>query len=238
MRRSGARARSHPYAGGTQVPLEPDQATPGGARGRPGRGQAPSSRERSVAAVTASKNAARTPRRSSSRSPAAVVPPGEVTAARSPVGVAPPCTNSRADPSSVWKAASRLRPAAGRRARRPRPSLPRPGTRMPDPIPRVRSPRPYLLPPRARPFRRHRESPRPTPGPPRGPSLPVTAAAAAPITAGMLGMARTTRSRPLTARSIASVVTPAAIDNTRSAPASAIATAASAASARLDGQDG
>ena len=50
--------------------------------GRP-RGQAdlvvahaPSSRERSAAAVTASRNAARTPWRSSSRSPAAVVPPG------------------------------------------------------------------------------------------------------------------------------------------------------------------
>src|SRR5947209_5102137 len=46
----------------------------------------PSSRERAAPAFTASTNAARTPRRSSSRRPAAVVPPGEVTAARSAAG--------------------------------------------------------------------------------------------------------------------------------------------------------
>src|SRR5918995_678291 len=42
----------------------------------------PSSRLRSVASITASRKALRTPPRSSARSPAAVVPPGEVTAAR------------------------------------------------------------------------------------------------------------------------------------------------------------
>src|SRR5215203_6066582 len=50
------------------------------------------------------RRAARTPWRSSSRSPAAVVPPGLVTAVRSSAGLLPLSTSSFADPSRVWNA--------------------------------------------------------------------------------------------------------------------------------------
>ncbi len=62
---------------------------------------APSSRDRAVAALTASRIAARRPCASSSRSPAAVVPPGDVTAARNASGPAGPCASNVAEPSSV-----------------------------------------------------------------------------------------------------------------------------------------
>jgi hypothetical protein len=62
---------------------------------------APSSRDRRVAAATASRIAARRPRASSSRSPAAVVPPGEVTAARNASGPESSRASSVAEPSRV-----------------------------------------------------------------------------------------------------------------------------------------
>ena len=100
------------------------------------RRRCPSSRLRAVAAATASRRAARTPCCSRTRSPAAVVPPGEVTAARSAsapssdVGQQGGGAEQRLD-------AERLADVAGqaRRARRPR-SAPRPrGTRRPGPEP-------------------------------------------------------------------------------------------------------
>ena len=63
----------------------------------------PDSRERRVAASTASSSAARIPCVSSACSAAAVVPPGDVTAARSDSGVSPPSLSSVAAPSSVWR---------------------------------------------------------------------------------------------------------------------------------------
>ena len=69
-----------------------------------------------AAAITASRNAARTPARSSSRRPAAVVPPGEVTAAFSAAGPSSLSESSFAEPSRVWKASvsamTRGRPAS------------------------------------------------------------------------------------------------------------------------------
>ncbi len=55
-----------------------------------------------MAAVTASRKALRTAWFSRIRRPAAVVPPGDVTAARSPSGVSPDSASSRAEPMSVW----------------------------------------------------------------------------------------------------------------------------------------
>ena len=52
---------------------------------------------------TASRNAARTPCDSSTASPAAVVPPGDVTAARNDSGDSSPSASSVAAPSSVWR---------------------------------------------------------------------------------------------------------------------------------------
>ena len=51
--------------------------------------------------MTASRKAARTPARSNSRNPAAVVPPGEVTAARKASGPSEDPDTMRAAPSSV-----------------------------------------------------------------------------------------------------------------------------------------
>ena len=62
------------------------------------------------------------------------------------------------------------------------------------------------------------------------------AAAPAPTSAGVFGIARTTRRRPPTARSMACVVTPAATETGRSAPASATAAAGIRDVGRLDGQ--
>ena len=61
-----------------------------------------SSRERSVAAVIAFRNAARTPARSSSRIARVVVPPGEVTVSRSSTGCRPSSRRSSALPNIVW----------------------------------------------------------------------------------------------------------------------------------------
>src|ERR1019366_4430832 len=76
--------------------------------------QRPNWRLRSAAAATASRNAARTARPSSTRSPAAVVPPGDVTWARSSSGDSPVTTSSAAEPSKVpttsWRDTSRERP--------------------------------------------------------------------------------------------------------------------------------
>ena len=69
---------------------------------RASRQPAPSSRDRRVAALTASRIAARRPCASSSRSPAAVVPPGDVTAARSASGPDGSWASSVAEPSRVW----------------------------------------------------------------------------------------------------------------------------------------
>ncbi len=60
-----------------------------GGTGQAGRGHRPSCLERSVAAATASMNADRTALNSRVRNAAAVVPPGEVTAARSSPGSSP-----------------------------------------------------------------------------------------------------------------------------------------------------
>ena len=63
---------------------------PGRVAREPGRAdQRPIWRDRSVAEATASRKAERTARASRARSPAAVVPPGEVTAARSCSGSSP-----------------------------------------------------------------------------------------------------------------------------------------------------
>ena len=64
-------------------------------------GDWPSSRERSVAAVTASRSAPRIEPCSSARSPAAVVPPGDVTAARSASGPSSLSTSSAPAPRIV-----------------------------------------------------------------------------------------------------------------------------------------
>src|SRR5206468_930976 len=76
----------------------------------------PSARERSVAARTASRTAARKPCASSSARPAAVVPPGDVTAARNDSGDSSPTASRRLEPSSVWitsaRALSRGRPTS------------------------------------------------------------------------------------------------------------------------------
>src|SRR4029078_257680 len=58
----------------------------------------PRTRARSVAAMTAASRGARTPWRASSRRPAAVVPPGEVTAARSASGPSSLSASSVAEP--------------------------------------------------------------------------------------------------------------------------------------------
>src|SRR4051794_11701255 len=61
-----------------------------------------SSRERSIAAWIAFRNAARTPARSSSRIARIVVPPGEVTFSRSSTGCIPSSRSSFAVPNIVW----------------------------------------------------------------------------------------------------------------------------------------
>ena len=84
--------------------LAPGRRTP--ARAPTSGGQRASWRERSVAAATAAVMATRTPRSSSTRRPASVVPPGEVTASRRLSGVSPDSTRSRAAPARVSVARS------------------------------------------------------------------------------------------------------------------------------------
>src|SRR5436309_3066401 len=62
----------------------------------------PNSLDRFVAAVTASRNAERTALASRAASPAAVVPPGEVTAARRASAPSGPWARRVADPRRVW----------------------------------------------------------------------------------------------------------------------------------------
>ena len=90
-------------------------------------------------ATTASRKAARTPRASSARNPAAVVPPGDVTAARSASGPSSPWARSIAEPKSVCSTSCAAIGGAGRRGR-PLPSAPRRrASRRPGPSRRARS---------------------------------------------------------------------------------------------------
>ena len=112
-RRPAARGASAAWRLGRRAPDRAGRVERGGRsrRGRrlTGRGsrgstrqlRPPSSRDRSVAASTAARNAARTPCSSRTCSPAAVVPPGDVTAARSASGPSVPSPSSVAEPRIV-----------------------------------------------------------------------------------------------------------------------------------------
>ena len=69
--------------------------------------------ERSVAALTASRTAARTPCGLQGRSPAAVVPPGEVTAARSASGASSPIGEEAGRPRRIVRARGRAATSRG-----------------------------------------------------------------------------------------------------------------------------
>ena len=94
-RTSGATRASDGVQDADELVVEPEV----GREERSRRGHRPSWRDRSVALATASRNADRTARASSARSPAAVVPPGDVTWARSDSGVCPVAASSAPAPS-------------------------------------------------------------------------------------------------------------------------------------------
>src|SRR5690606_21395206 len=214
------------------APTVPPDARPGGAG--VGNRQPPSSRERAAAAATASMSAARTARSSSTRTPAAVVPPGEVTAARSASGPCSPSASSRAAPRIVWRtrasAVGRGSPAstpASMRASATRktyagPEPDRPATASSD-DPGTST----TVPTAPRIERAHSASP----GPAWAPS--DIAAAPSPTSAGVFGIARTTGTPAPAASSSAMSGTPAAIDSTRRSPTAAAPRSASRASGGL-----
>src|SRR5262249_48036124 len=156
---------------------------------------------------------ARTPACSSARNPAAVVPPGEVTAARNASGPSGDSASNRADPSSVWVASvaavGRGSPAstpASTSASATRKTYAGPDPDSPAPAPRAPpSPRPPAPPPPS--------PPSPQAGPPPPAASPGAPAAPPPPTsAGVFGIARTPGAPGASAASSLSIVTPAAID--------------------------
>ena len=179
----------------------------------------PSSRLRAVAAWTASISAARTARSSSTRTPAAVVPPGDVTIARSPAG-SPRSASSAAEPTSncatISSATCTRQPGdhAGvhqclrdeehvRRAR-----TGQTGDRVELRL-RDASTTSRRRAGRSRPSRDRRRS---------YPRAPDSADTPSPTSAGVFGIVRMTVTSAPTAARIVSVVTPAATDRRRARP--------------------
>ena len=143
---------------------------------------------------TASRNAARTPCASSTASPAAVVPPGEVTAARSDSGVVVAVAEQgrRAEQRLAHQLLAGVARQPDEHARFDH-RLGDAGTRTRDPSPRARSPRRAATrarAPRSRPRRARARRPR---GRARSACVPAAIAAAPrPTSAPVLGIARTT----------------------------------------------
>src|SRR5262245_42917895 len=188
----------------------------------------PSSRERRVAASTASSTADRNPCVSSSFSAAAVVPPGDVTVARSVSGASPLSASSAAAPISVWRTSasawSRVRP-----------------TITPASIIASASRNRYAGPEPERPVTASRwgsDTRTTVPTEPRTRSALSTSSSVAsepaamadaplPTIAGRFGIALTT-GRPGAACSSVAMLTPAAMERTRACSGNAVALAVSA----------
>ena len=155
--------------------------------------------------------ASRTPRVSSTAIAASVVPPGEVTLRRSSAGDSAEAAASAAEPASVCSARRRAARRAGPSGGRPRAAPRAAGTRRPGPEPEsavtassaASSPTQTSSPVGREQRLRHRPGLRRSrPAARTAPAMPW------PISAGVLGIARTTRSLPVAA-AMASLRTPA-----------------------------
>ena len=184
-----------------------------------------------MAAATASRSAARTPAASRTRSPAAVVPPGDVTPPAAPRARRPTRRAGAPAPRIVCTARAGATSRAGRPARRRRSAPPPPGTRTPARSRTARSRRRAAL------SDPHDRADRAEDA--LGPRQVVVAGLrpagdggrTGPTSAGVFGIARTTAIPPPSAASRRPVGTPAAMDRTRPHPAAATAAQASSTSA-------